>query len=98
MNVDVSERAFEDAIEAALLRRETAIAETRDSHDDMPSGGYSKRGAEQRAIAGFIDRETAKINTLIARAREAIDHLQKLRAVLISAEVTGRIDVREEAK
>ena len=46
MNVDVSERAFEDAIEAALIRRDIVVAETRDSHDDMPSGGYSKRSSE----------------------------------------------------
>ena len=46
MNADISERAFEDTIEAALLQRETAIAERQDSHDDMPSGGYSKRSSE----------------------------------------------------
>ena len=46
MNVDVSERAFEDAIEAALLRREGVVAEERYSYVDMPSDGYSKRGSE----------------------------------------------------
>ena len=47
MNVDVSERAFEDAIEASLLRHsEVAIAEERASYMDMPSGGYQKRGDE----------------------------------------------------
>ena len=52
---------------------------------------------EQRAVAGFLDRETAKIDTLIAKVREAIDRLKELRSALISAAVTGRIDVREEA-
>ena len=46
MNVDVSERAFEDAIEAALLRREGVVAEERYFYVDMPSGGYSKRVSE----------------------------------------------------
>ena len=46
MNLDVSERAFEDAIEAALIRRDRLVAETRNSDDDMPSGGYSKRSSE----------------------------------------------------
>ena len=46
MNVDVSERAFEDAIEAVLLRRDRVVAETRNSYDEMPPGGYSKRGSE----------------------------------------------------
>ena len=46
MIVDVSERAFEDAIEAALLRREDMVAEEPDSYVDMPSGGYLKRVSE----------------------------------------------------
>ena len=46
MNVDVSERAFEDAIEAALLRGKNMVAEARDFYDVMPPGGYSKRGSE----------------------------------------------------
>ena len=47
MNVDISERAFEDAIEAALLqRREGVIAEERASYMDMPPGGYQKRRDE----------------------------------------------------
>jgi type I restriction enzyme S subunit len=52
---------------------------------------------EQRAIAAFLDRETAKIDALIAKVREAIDRLKELRTALISAAVTGKIDVREEA-
>ena len=50
--------------------------------------------AEQRAIATFLDRETTTIDALIAKVREAIDHLRELRAALISAAVTGKIDVR----
>ena len=47
MNVDVSERAFEDAIEACLLQnREGMIAEERASYMDMPPGGYQKRRDE----------------------------------------------------
>ena len=51
---------------------------------------------EQRAIAAFMDRETAKLDGLIAKVREAIDRLRELRTTLISAAVTGRIDVRKE--
>ena len=46
MNVDVSERAFEDAIEATLLRRNGMVAEQRESYDDTRPGGYMKRGSE----------------------------------------------------
>ena len=52
---------------------------------------------EQRAIASFLDRETAQIDALIAKVQEAIDRLKELRTALISAAVTGKIDVREAA-
>ncbi len=45
MSVDVSERAFEDAIEATLLRHQGVIAEEAYSYVDLPSCGYSKRGS-----------------------------------------------------
>jgi type I restriction enzyme S subunit len=51
---------------------------------------------EQRAIAAFLDRETAKLDALVAKVREAIDRLNELRTALISAAVTGKIDVRGE--
>ena len=52
---------------------------------------------EQQATAAFLDRETAKLDGLVAKVREAIQRLKELRTALISAAVTGRIDVREEA-
>ena len=51
---------------------------------------------EQRTIAAFLDRETAKIDSLTTKVQEAIDRLNELRAALISAAVTGKIDVRTE--
>ncbi len=53
---------------------------------------------EQRAIAGFLDCETAGIDALVARMREAIGCLREFRTALISAAVTGKIDVREEVQ
>ena len=53
---------------------------------------------EQRAIASFLDLETAKIDALVAKVQEAIDRLKELRTALISAAVTGKIDVREAAE
>ena len=50
---------------------------------------------EQRVIAAFLDRETTKIDALAAKVREAIDRLKELRSALISAAVTGKIDVRK---
>ncbi len=54
--------------------------------------------SDQRAIAAFLDRETARIDALVAKVREAIGKLKELRTALISAAVTGKIDVREEAE
>lgn len=51
--------------------------------------------SEQRAIAAFLDRETARIDVLIAEVNEAIERLKEYRTALISAAVTGKIDVRE---
>lgn len=51
--------------------------------------------AEQRTIAAHLDQETTHIDALIAKVREAIDRLKELRTALISAAVTGKIDVRD---
>ena len=53
--------------------------------------------AEQIQILEHLDRETAKIDTLVTKVQEAIDRLKELRTALISAAVTGKIDVREAA-
>ena len=50
--------------------------------------------AEQKAIASFLDNETAKFDTLTAEANRAIALLQERRSALISAAVTGKIDIR----
>jgi type I restriction enzyme S subunit len=49
---------------------------------------------EQEGIVRFLDLETAKIDALIAKVREAIERLKEYRTALISAAVTGKIDVR----
>lgn len=50
---------------------------------------------EQRAIATFLDRETDRLSELIGQAETAIDRLEEYRVALITAAVTGKIDVRE---
>ena len=49
---------------------------------------------EQKTIAAFLDTELAKFDTLTTEAQHAIDLLQERRTALISAAVTGQIDVR----
>ena len=50
---------------------------------------------EQEYIADFLDRETAKIDRMIAKVETAIERLQEYRTALITAAVTGKVDVRE---
>ena len=52
---------------------------------------------EQKAIAAFLDRETLKLDELVTQAASTIDLLQERRTALISAAVTGKIDVRHLA-
>lgn len=51
---------------------------------------------EQVTITAFLDRETTRIDGLIKRVEESIAMLREYRAALISAMVTGKIDVRKE--
>ena len=52
---------------------------------------------EQDQIVAFIRKETAAIDTLMAKVQQAIGHLREFRTALISAAVTGKIDVRGQA-
>jgi len=50
--------------------------------------------SEQQQIANYLDNATCKIDTLISKAQKAIELLKERRTALISAAVTGKIDVR----
>ena len=50
--------------------------------------------SEQAEIATFLEAEVAKFDTLTTEAQRAIDLLEERRTALISAAVTGQIDVR----
>jgi len=52
---------------------------------------------EQQAIATHLDRETTRIDTLIQKTQHSIDLLKERRAALITAAVTGQIDLRQAA-
>lgn len=53
---------------------------------------------EQKAIASRLQISTKKIDTLIAKAQQAIALQKEHRIALISAAVTGKIDVRSEVE
>lgn len=49
---------------------------------------------EQQAIADFLEREAAEVDTMTERVEVAIQRLIEYRTALITAAVTGKIDVR----
>jgi type I restriction enzyme S subunit len=50
--------------------------------------------SEQEAIAAFLDGQTERFDRLIGTVCHARERLRELRTALISAAVTGKIDVR----
>ena len=50
---------------------------------------------EQQQIINYLDEKTSKIDTLIEKSNKSIELLKEKRTALISACVTGKIDVRE---
>jgi type I restriction enzyme S subunit len=51
---------------------------------------------EQLRIVSWLGEKTHQVSALIEKVRSAIDRLKEFRTALISAAVTGKIDVREE--
>ena len=52
---------------------------------------------EQDAIVQMIRASSSRLVTLVSKVRTHIDRLREHRTALISAAVTGQIDVREAA-
>jgi type I restriction enzyme S subunit len=50
----------------------------------------------QQSIVKYLNREESKIKSLIRKVEEGIEQLKEYRTALISAAVTGQIDVRED--
>lgn len=52
---------------------------------------------EQKVIASYLDEKITQIEKLVAEIHRSIEKLKEYRTALISAAVTGKIDVRQEA-
>lgn len=50
---------------------------------------------EQEQISSYLSRQSAKYSDLIGKAEFTIELMQERRTALISAAVTGKIDVRD---
>ena len=55
-----------------------------------------RRSASRRRSLTYLDEQTAKIDTLIAETERFIELARERRSALITAAVTGQIDVRGE--
>ena len=53
--------------------------------------------SEQLEIAAYLDRQLREMTSLESKVREGTERLREYRTALISAAVTGEIDVRKEA-
>lgn len=51
--------------------------------------------AEQNAIVNYLNKETERLNILIAKQKTLIEKLKEYRSSIISHAVTGKIDIRE---
>ncbi len=87
-------------MKSSCLKAQIDAAQTGAAREGLNFGVISKLTfalppiSEQQTIAAFLDHETAKLETLTAEAKTAITLLQERRTALISAAVTGKIDVR----
>jgi type I restriction enzyme S subunit len=52
--------------------------------------------AEQLAIADYLDKESANLDRVVVKVEEAVERHQEYRRALITAAVTGKIDVRSQ--
>ena len=56
---------------------------------------FPSSAQERDAINGFIKEQKARFDTIMSKARTQVNLLQERRTALISAAVTGKIDVRD---
>jgi type I restriction enzyme S subunit len=52
---------------------------------------------EQERIVNYVQDQRSQLDALVVKVREAIGRLKELRTALISAAVTGKIDIRDAA-
>ncbi len=82
-----------------FLRHDDGINQTHLSNADFLKPQFPiPPQVEQESIVNFLDVELGKFDRLTAEAQRAIDLLQERRTALITAAVTGQIDVRQQPK
>lgn len=77
--------------------KQTSGIQNLDQHQYLSELAAFPSTEEQAAIADYLDRATARMDTLIAKTERSIELLREHRTALITAAVTGKIDLREAA-
>lgn len=103
LNIRFSPRFFVSLFNSSLLRAQIvqSISGAEGLANNLPQSSMKRFFItlplieEQQSISAFLDTETAKFDTLTAEANRAIELLQERRSALISAAVTGKVDVRK---
>ncbi|WP_268981563.1 restriction endonuclease subunit S [Streptomyces sp. MBT58] len=90
----VQSRRFQDEL---ALRAKTSAQPGIYMGDVVAIPVYVPPIEHQRRIAVDLDHQTVKIDTLIAEAERFIELSKERRSALVTAAVTGQIDVREAA-
>ena len=75
--------------------KQTTGIQNLDAHDYFDTPTVFPPLGEQRHIADFLDEKTRRIEALCSTTELAIERLQEYRTALITAAVTGKIDVRD---
>ena len=78
--------------------KQTTGIQNLDAHDYFDTPTVFPPLGEQRHIADFLDEKTRRIEALCSTTELAIERLQEYRTALITAAVTGKIDVREHER
>jgi type I restriction enzyme S subunit len=89
--------AYSGRLNVNSLKQNTGI-QNLDSDSYLSECGAFPPLPEQRAIAAYLDRETARLDALVAKIQDAIERLREYRGALIAAAVTGKVDVRQDPK
>lgn len=77
--------------------KQTSGIQNLDQHQYLGELAVFPSFDEQVAIADYLDRATTRIDTLIAKTERSIELLREHRTALITAAVTGKIDLRDAA-
>jgi len=85
---------YEKQVNHRSIKQTTGI-QNLDTESYLGEHFYFPLYEEQKKIAEFLDNETRKIDALIQEAEKAIELMNERRSALISAAVTGKIDVRD---